>query len=166
MQTHTYPHIDHDWEKQDIIDFLNVHKNGGPLKPITPKDTSVYPALLPIPVTKLYWGHEAKEVVEADEEQYVGTQEVNLLSNKKIFFWARYKNSCAFDVLYQGKTVLENVLCGGRFTYPSRKIWLQTVPFSDEDMKVLKKTGGKTFSLRSRYPKIWDVPKTLTFTIK
>lgn len=166
VQTHTYPHIDHDWEKQDVIDFLKAHKYGGPLKPITPTDTSHRPSVLPIKVTKLYWGYQAKEVVTPKEEQYLGTQEVNMRVEKEIPFWAGYKNSCGFDVLYKGNVVLEDMKCRGLFTYPKRKIWLQTIRFSDEDVAVLKKTGGKTFNLRSRYPKIWDVSEDLTFTIK
>ena len=29
VQTHTYPNLEHEWETQDIITFLNLHKNGG-----------------------------------------------------------------------------------------------------------------------------------------
>ena len=82
-------------------------------------------------------------------------------------FWARYENSCGFDVLYKGEVILEKLKCGGQFNDTEENNFkLQTVRFSDEDVAALKKTGGKTFSLRSCYPKIWDVPENLTFTIK
>lgn len=169
MQTHTYPHVGHDWEKQDVIDFLNAHKNGGPLKPTVLTDTSDRPSVLPIHVTKLYWGNEAKKVLSPELHQYVREKEVNMRveGKSKFPFWAHYKNSCGFDVLYNGEIILEAVRCGGHFNDTEKNNFqLQTVKISDEEMAVLKKTGGKTFSLRSRYPKIWDVPETLTFTIK
>ncbi len=169
VQTHTYPHLEHDWVKQDVIDFLNIHKSGGPLKPITPTDTSDRPSVLPIHVTKLYWGYQAKEVLSPELHQYVGENEVNMRveGKSKFPFWARYIDSCGFAVLYKGEVILENVRCGGQFNDTEKNNFkLQTVRFSDEDVKTLKKTGGKTFSLRSRFPKVWDVPEDLTFTIK
>lgn len=169
VQTHTYPHVEHAWERQDVIDFLNAHKNGGPLKPITPTDTSSKPSRLPIKVSKLYWGNEAKKALSAQLHQYVEEQTVNMRIDDphKLPFWAGYRASCEFDVLHEGRVILENVVCRGKFNDTEKNNFkLVTVRFSDEDMAVLKKSGGRTFSLRSRYPKIWDVPEDLTFTIK
>ena len=167
VQTHTYPHLDHEWVKQDVINFLNTHKNGGPLKPITPTDTSSRPSQLPIHVTKLYWGDEAKKDLSS-AQQYVGKQDVYMRveGDDSMPHWAWHPQTCAFDVLYQDKMIIENIKCVKSIFYDRENHFsLQTVRFSDEDMAALKKTGGHTFSLRSRYPKVWDVPETLTFTI-
>ncbi len=169
IQTHIYPHVGHNWVKADVITFLNAHKNGGPLQPITPTDTSDRPSALPIQVSKFYWGEEAKKDLSADLHEYVGEHEVNMrVEGKSRFpFWARYENSCGFAVLYKGKVILENVKCGGQFNDTEKNNFkLQTVRLSEEDIATLKKTGGHTFSLRSHYPKIWNVPEGLTFTIK
>ena len=167
VQTYTYPHLEHEWVTQDVIDFLNAHKNGGPLKPITPTDTSDRPAVLPIHVTKLYWGEDAKAAAPVDAHQFVEKNELYLRVEKleKFPFWSH--SPCGFDILYQGKVILEMKECPrSQFRNREKDIGLQAVSFSDENLAVLKKTGGKTFSLRSRYPYVWDVPENLTFTIK
>ena len=167
VQTYTYPSLEHEWVKQDVIDFLNTHKNGGPLKPITPTDTSDRPSKLPIHVSKLYWEDEAKKVLVPDLYQHMKERELYMRveGHGNLPFWADSEYTCAFDVLYKGKTVLENLPCAASQFYP-KEFSLQTVRFSDEDLAALKKTGGRTFSLRSHYPQIWDVPEHLTFTIK
>ncbi len=164
IQTHIYPHVGHDWEKQDVINFLNTHKNGGPLQPITLTDTSERPSDLPIKITKLYWGNEAKKILQPHVYQYLG--------KNKLYMYVKGHNSiprvqsaCQFDVLHQGQVILANKMCPVDL-FNETDFTLQGIPFSDEDMVALKKTGGHTFSLRSHYPKIWEVPEHLTFTIK
>ena len=66
VQTHTYPHVEHAWERQDVIDFLNAHKNGGPLKPITPTDTSSKPSR-----------HQAVRQAEKHRYQYLNIRLYN-----------------------------------------------------------------------------------------
>ncbi len=164
VQTYTYPHVGHDWEKQDVINFLNAHKNGGPLKPITPTDTSDRPAILPIKVTKLYWGDEAKKILQPHVYQYLRKNSLYMyVKGRKSI--PRIQSACKLDVLHQGQVVLANKTCPVDL-FNETDFTLQGLPFSDEDMAALKKTGGRTFSLRSHYPQIWDVPESLTFTIK
>ena len=164
VQTHTYPHVGHDWVKQDVINFLNAHKNGGPLKPITPTDTSDRPSKLPIHISKLYWDDEAKKVLAPAVHQYLGKNDLLMYikGHNSIPFGAQ--NTCKFDVLYKGQVVLSKRCPTHEFN--EQDFEMQGLRFSDEDVAALKNTGGRTFSLRSHYPKIWDVPEDLTFTIK
>ena len=114
----------------------------------------------------MYWGDEAKTVLSPGQYQYLGDNELQLYVEgwDSIPFWAHYVSTCKFDIVYKEKTVLTKTCPVGLFTEPTFE--MQTIRFSDEDMEILKKSGGKTFSLRSHYPYIWDVPENLTFTIK
>jgi len=167
VQTHTYPNTEHFWAKQDVIDFLNAHKKGGPLKPITPTDTSDRPSNFPIRVTKLYWGDEAKKELTPDLHQYMREREVYMRveGDNSLPHWVD-NITCAVDVLYQGNVVIENKRCASaQFQDTTHHFNLQAIRLTEEEWAALKKTGGRTFSLRTYYPRIWDVPEDLTFTI-
>ncbi len=164
IQWHVYPHVDHAPIHEDIITFLKVHLNGGPLKPIALTDTSTRPTMLPLHVTKIYWGEEAKSIIPEKEWQYLGTEEINLYVAGTFPFWGWKAHNCRFDVLADGIIVLENKPCRGMFTIAD-DAHLVTVPFSNEDMQLLTKNKATTYTLRSRFPKVWEVPSDLTFTV-
>ena len=165
IQWHVYPNVGREPISEDTISFLKAHINGGPLKPIKLTDTSTRPQMLPLHVSRIYWGEEAKVIVPREVLQYLGKQEINLYVAGNFPFWARKPHTCKFDIITNGEAVLESKVCSGVFNISKTK-HLVTISFSDEDMKSLSKNKKNVFTLRSKFPKIWEVPSNLTFKIK
>ena len=164
IQWHVYPNVDHESIPKDTIAFLKAHKDSGPLKPIKLTDTSSRPQILPLHVSQIYWGNEAKGIVPQKALQYLGKQEIKLYIEGNFPFWAHKSRNCKFDIIANGKVILENKPCGGVFNISKEK-HLVTVSFSDEDMKSLSRNKKNVFTLRSKFPIIWEVPSDLTFKI-
>jgi len=161
VQTHTYPNMEHDTVWQDEIDFLKQHIDGGPLAPITPTDTSDRPSILPVKVSQLYWGQEAPLTTD---REYLEDTALLLQTRKKIPYWIRYEKTCKLDIEQNSHRVLENIPCRGLFHEPENT-YLE-VPFSDEQVRQLRAYKDRTFSVRSHYPEILEIPAELTFTVR
>ena len=78
--------------------------------------------------------------------------------------WVWKQRNCQVDVLQQGEEVMHDKVCSGVFH--EEEFNLFQIHFSAEEVAKLKSTGNSTFSLRSHLPKIVDIPKDLTFTLR
>ena len=170
IQTHTYPNMEHDPVLEDMIKFLEVHKNGGPLKPIKLTDTSDRTPLLPIYVSALYWGQEAP--IKIDRE-YLGDNDLILKVSAQPPHWIFH--DWRLDITYKGKPIIEHKRMGNYFN-DNGQIFLQE-SFSEEEIKLLKSKKGAKFGVKARLadklndprwkvPELVIIPEDLTFTVK
>ena len=157
---HTYPHVGHEAIWKDQIEFLKKHIHGGPLQPMTLTDTSDRPALLPIKITRLYFGQQAPI---KEEREYLNDTDLILETDQAIQYWMFYRSFrklLELDIM-QGKNVaLTRIQCRGGF---GRK--LLQFHLSEEEMKRLKVYKKRTFSVRAHNPEFLDIPTDLTFSI-
>jgi len=170
IQAHSYPNLEHEPVVEDMIKFLEVHKNGGPLKPIKLTDTSDRPAPLPIHITDLYWG---KEAPITGAREHLGDNDLILKASPKPPFWIY--QLYLLDITYNGKTIIKDMEMGSRFN-DHGQVYLQEY-FSDEEIKLLKSKKGAKFGVKARIaPKLSDprwkvpeliiIPEDLTFSVK
>ena len=170
IQAHSYPNLEHEPVVEDMIKFLEVHKNGGPLKPIKLTDTSDRPAPLPIHITALYWGKEAPITVA---REHLGDNDLILKASQKPPFWLY--QLYLLDITYNGKTIIKDKEMGSRFN-DHGQVYLQEF-FSDEEIKLLKSKKGAKFGVKARItpklsnprwkvPQLIIIPEDLTFSVK
>ena len=162
VQTHIYPNMGHHFMVEDTVQFLRNNMSGRPLKPITPTDTSSWPAPLPLRVSALYWGYEAP--LTHDEEHLSNTDLTLKTQKSPMSDWVWKQGNCRVDILRQGKEIIHNKRCNGFFTEEDFNLF--QVRFSADEIAKLKDTGKSTFNVRSHFPEIVDIPKDLTFTLR
>lgn len=170
VQTHTYPNIEHRDVREDIITFLKIHKNGGPLKPIKLTDTSDRTPPVPIYISALYYGQEAP--IKNDRE-YLEDNDLILKASVRPPFWV--KKTYLLDIIYKKEAIIKDKEIFGVFN-DSGQIYLQ-VNFSKEEVKLLKSKKNARFNVKARLkpeltdprwkvPQLIIIPEDLTFSVK
>ena len=171
VQTHTYPNMEHAPVLEDMVKFLEVHKNGGPLKPIKLTDTSDRTPPLPIYISALYWGQEAPIKTE---REYLGDNELILKVSARPPHWIPH--DWRLDITYKGKPIIEHKRISRNNFNDNGQIFLQE-SFSEEEIKLLKSKKGAKFGVKARIadklndprwkvPELIIIPENLTFTVK
>lgn len=171
VQTHTYPNTEHSPVLEDMIAFLEIHKNGGPLKPIKLTDTSDRKTPLPIYVSALYWG---KKAPIKNGREYLGDNDLILKASAKPPFWV--KTTYRLNIIYNGDIIIKDKRINGVFN-DDGQIFLQEYSFSEEELKLLKSKKNARFNVEAKIiPKLTDsrwktpnliiIPDDLTFSVK
>ncbi len=160
VQTHTYPKTEHEPIQQDIIAFLKMHLQGGPLRPLTLTDTAGNPAWLPLQVSQLYWGRQTP--LTHDKEYLRDTDLMLQVPGDHMPFWVRF--AVAVDIIQNGEVVLSGLPVRGFFE-EENGFFLQ-VPVDAEEAKELKTKSSSVFQVRSALPEVLHIPAELTVQIK
>ena len=156
---------------EDMVKFLEVHKNGGPVKPIKLIDTSDRTPPLPIYISALYWGQEAPIKTE---REYLGDNELILKVSARPPHWIPH--DWRLDITYKGKPIIEHKRISRNNFNDNGQIFLQE-SFSEEEIKLLKSKKGAKFGVKARLadklndprwkvPELIIIPENLTFTVK
>ncbi len=170
IQAHSYPNLEHEPVLEDMIKFLEVHKNGGPLKPIKLTDTSDRTPPVPIYISALYYGQEAPITLG---RKHLRDNDLILKASGEPPFWV--EDNYPLDIIYEKETIIKDKKITGIF-YDKEQIYLQ-VHFSEEEVKLLKSKKNARFNVKARLePKLADprwkvpqliiIPEDLTFSIK
>ncbi|MBO7191647.1 MAG: hypothetical protein J6V32_06130 [Elusimicrobiaceae bacterium] len=166
VQTHLYPSIGHQPVTKDVLAFLQLHRDGGPLKPFTPTDTSGMQEKTSdisgankISVTKAVWGNDSLPehlrnvfgpnilILEAKGEIPINKYDpykVNIFDKKNKILVLKSNGSVSDD----NHTLLLYALREGDF------------------LRLSSKNKKRKFTVRAKHPEILDIPENLTFTVK
>lgn len=160
VQTYIYPNIGHKIMEEDSVKFLLNNKNGNSLNPIAPIDTTSWKPDLPLQVKALYYGKNAP----TDDKEYLEATDLTMkIQKSSMAAWAKNQKKCKVDIMKKDKEILHGKTCSGIFY--EKDFFLLQIDFTKEEIAKLK-TEGKTFTLRSHFPKILNIPADLTFNLQ
>ena len=112
-------------------------------------------------MSALYWG---KKAPLTHSQEHLGKTDLTMKIQKSYMTHTVWQQKrCSVDVLRGDKEILTDKRCNGIFW--ENDFDLLHIAFSSEEFSKLKATEKSTFSLRSRAPKIVEIPTELTFTI-
>ena len=161
VQIHLYPWLGHKPVTKDVIAFLKKHINGGPLQPFTPTDTSDQKPDLPVHIVQIMWGDDSQ--IPAEYRKEISADTLVLKTEKTHPNWI-YRQYGEIDVLCNGERVETPRRQGSNSDGKNSFLYFRL-------KKMLNKAGNLptekcTFSVRARYPKIFDIPEKLTFAVE
>ncbi len=160
VQTHLYPWLGHKPVTGDVIVFLKKHINGGPLRPIEPRDTSDQKPNFPVNIVHIMWGNDPQ--VPAEYKEWIDPNDLVLQTNATHPNWI-YNQYGEIDILHRGEVVGHPV---GHGSISDGKKSLLFFGLSAEELARLRKEKDRTFTVRSHHPEILDIPADLMFTVK
>ena len=168
VQTHLYPGLGHKPVTEDMIAFLQLHRDGGPLKPFTPTDTSMEKektlaidtsGIDKISVTDAVWGGEA---LPEHLREMLGPNVLILKANGNV----SATNIAPYTVNVFDKENKILVLKSNGSVPEGKSILLLYSLREGDFLRLSSKNKKRKFTLRAKYPEYLDIPANLTFTVR
>ena len=158
VQTHLYPWLGHKPVTKDVIAFLKMHINGGPLQPFIPTDTSDQKPQL-VQVVRAAWGNEPNL---PDEVKKHWGEEKNLILQTRATSptWV-YRTYGQIELIDEKGEVIAQPKNQGSVSDGKQSFLGFRLPYQD-----YKRLLGNKLRIRAIFPEMLEIPADLTLIAK